>query len=154
MQLGKGVGSADGLRSSQPVEKTARQKALDKLKRARSGRLESVSETVGQEDDPPEEEHDGLLDESAGDEETELQTTSRDIFRENEDDEDFVEEDDEEATLGIPEIPIEFTSYASMKPKALFKFAVEWMVQKKINPAFRVDDAIYTLAFNKLDCRK
>jgi hypothetical protein len=38
-----------------------------------------------------------------------------------------------------------------MKAKDLWKFAIEWMVQKKINPAFAMDDEIYTLTFQKLD---
>lgn len=62
---------------------------------------------------------------------------------------DFIEEDD---TLGAPvELPFEFSQYATMKARDLFKFAVEWMVQKKINPAFAMEDEVYQLAFRRLD---
>lgn len=48
-------------------------------------------------------------------------------------------------------IPLEFTRYASLKPKELFKYAVDWMVQKYINPAFQKQDALYDLTFRKLN---
>ena len=67
--------------------------------------------------------------------------------------EDFV--DDEEDTVGIPvgleEIPLEFTRHAHKKAKEHFKDAVEWMVHKKLNPAFARDDAVYRVAFRKLE---
>ncbi|EME86134.1 uncharacterized protein MYCFIDRAFT_39486 [Pseudocercospora fijiensis CIRAD86] len=73
------------------------------------------------------------------------------MFKEDAEDADFLAEDGDD-TLGAPEdVPIEFTRYASMKPKELFEFAVEWMVQKKINPAFQKDDPLYKLTFKKLD---
>lgn len=68
-------------------------------------------------------------------------------------DEDFVVEDDH--TLGAPSeleaIPLEFTRHATKKAIEHFKDAVEWMVQKKLNPAFNRDDPIYRTAFFKLD---
>ena len=69
-------------------------------------------------------------------------------------DEDFVN-DDEEDTLGAPhgleEIPLEFTRHAHKKPREHFKDAVEWMVQKKLNPSFPRNDPVYKNAFFKLD---
>lgn len=38
-----------------------------------------------------------------------------------------------------------------MKPKELFKYAVDWMVQKYLNPAFQKGDTLYALAFRKLN---
>ncbi|EME47514.1 hypothetical protein DOTSEDRAFT_102923, partial [Dothistroma septosporum NZE10] len=75
------------------------------------------------------------------------------IFKPDESDDDFVVDEEEEGPLGVPDngLPIEFTKYASMKPKELFKYAVEWMVQKKINPAFSMNDQLYDLTFKKLD---
>ncbi|MCJ1402019.1 hypothetical protein MMC11_005238 [Xylographa trunciseda] len=73
---------------------------------------------------------------------------------EGEYDEDFVV-DDEEETLGAPnvleDIPLEFTRHAHKKTKEHFKDVVEWMVHKKLNPAFPRDDAVYRVAFHKLD---
>ena len=68
-------------------------------------------------------------------------------------DEDFVI-NDEDGTLGAPgleEIPIEFTRHAFRKPIENFKFAVEWMVHNKLNPAFARNDRIYQIAVYKLD---
>lgn len=63
-----------------------------------------------------------------------------------------IQEEDEEGHLGVPAgIPLEFTRYASLKPRELFKYAVDWMVQKYINPAFQKRDALYDLTFRKLD---
>ena len=69
--------------------------------------------------------------------------------------EDFVDDEDVDGTLGAPigleEIPIEFTAYASKKPVEYFKIAVEWMVHNKLNPAFARDDMLYQIAVRKLD---
>jgi len=68
-------------------------------------------------------------------------------------DEDFVVEDDH--TLGAPSemeaVPLEFTRHAHKKAIEHFKDVVEWMVQKKINPAFNRNDPVYRTAFFKLD---
>lgn len=80
--------------------------------------------------------------------------SSRQFFTANDDDEGFIEsEQEEDGILGHPDpnIPIQFTRFAAMKPKELFPFAMEWMVQKKINPAFSMDDEIYDLTFKKLN---
>lgn len=39
----------------------------------------------------------------------------------------------------------------TMKPKQLFKIAVEWMVQKRINPGFEAEDEVYYIAFQRLN---
>ena len=68
-------------------------------------------------------------------------------------DEDFVDDDDE-VPFGAPrleEIPLEFTRHAHKRLKEHFKDAVEWMVNKKLNPAFARNDAIYQIAFDRLD---
>ncbi|KAF2744999.1 hypothetical protein M011DRAFT_488534 [Sporormia fimetaria CBS 119925] len=79
---------------------------------------------------------------------------AHDIFRSQDDDENFID-DDPDTNIGEPAdlhaMPIEFTSLARAKPKELFKYAVEWMVQKKINPGFSSHDEIYQLTFRKLD---
>ena len=68
-------------------------------------------------------------------------------------DEDFVTDDDESpfGAPGLSEIPLQFTMHAHKRPKEHFKDAVEWMVNKKLNPAFARDDPMYQAAFKKLD---
>jgi Domain of unknown function (DUF4211) len=72
------------------------------------------------------------------------------------DEDDFVVSDEEELSsngLGRPhpDIPLEFTSYASAKPRELFVYVVEWLVKNKIAPAFTRDDPLWTLAFTKTE---
>ncbi|MCJ1388115.1 hypothetical protein MMC18_000960 [Xylographa bjoerkii] len=72
---------------------------------------------------------------------------------EGEYDEDFVVDDED--TFGAPDvledIPLQFTRHAHKKTKEHFKDVVEWMVHKKLNPAFPRDDDVYQMAFYKLD---
>lgn len=71
----------------------------------------------------------------------------------NTEDENFI--DDEDDTIGVPDealaqIPLEFTR-ASRKPlKAHFKDAIEWLVHRKINPAFDRDNEVYVTAWRRL----
>lgn len=64
--------------------------------------------------------------------------------------------DDEDDTIGVPEealyhIPLQFTS-ASRKPlKAHFRDAVEWLIHRRINPAFERDDEVYRTAWTRLN---
>ena len=68
---------------------------------------------------------------------------------------DFVDDADVdpsgEPPAGWEEMPLEFTRHAHKKAKAHFKDAVEWMVHRKLNPAFPRDDPVYQIAFYKLD---
>lgn len=50
-----------------------------------------------------------------------------------------------------PDIPLEFTKFASAKPKELFIHIIEWMVKNKISPAFSRDDGVYTMSFSRID---
>ncbi|KAF2104005.1 hypothetical protein NA57DRAFT_50857 [Rhizodiscina lignyota] len=75
------------------------------------------------------------------------------MFREDDDDEGFVVEDEDEP-IGVPTdlaLPLQFSHLSRAKGKDLFKYAIEWMVQKKINPAFAITDEVYDLAFRKLN---
>lgn len=142
-------------RDSQSIKKNARQQALERLKKVRSSQQTGLTDIREEEEQEQAEaadqqELDELYDNS--DETPEpAPTSSRAMFAADEDDEDFIEEGEDDI-LGIPDgIPIAYTRYASMKAKDLWKFAIEWMVQKKINPAFSMDDEIYTLTFQKLD---
>ncbi|KIX08613.1 uncharacterized protein Z518_03269 [Rhinocladiella mackenziei CBS 650.93] len=68
------------------------------------------------------------------------------------DDEDFVVEDST-GRLGRPhpDIPLQFTSFASAKPRELFPHIIEWLVKNKIAPAFSRNDELYNLAFDRVD---
>jgi hypothetical protein len=145
-------------RDSQTIKRNARQQALERLKQVRSSQSQRTVLPEIQEDDEDDEEPqptaedelDELYDNSE-ESPDHAPTSSRAMFAPDEDDEDFIEEGEDD-TLGVPDgIPLAFTRYASMKAKDLWKFAIEWMVQKKINPAFAMDDEIYTLTFQKLD---
>jgi hypothetical protein len=48
-------------------------------------------------------------------------------------------------------MPLIMSRLSSSKPKELFKYAIEWMVMKKIHPAFDSKSEVYTLTFRKLD---
>lgn len=70
----------------------------------------------------------------------------------DDDDEDFINDDD--APIGAPSevaLPLMFSKMRNAKPREFFKFAIQWMVQKKINPAFSSKDEIYIMTFMKLD---
>ncbi|KAK8248930.1 hypothetical protein IWZ00DRAFT_509542 [Phyllosticta capitalensis] len=161
-----------------PRQKTARELALERLKRSRAGEkvdsvqdeeqeqprrrralydTDSESETVDALDEEEGEEDEEIDDDDMGQDEVRPaihQASSVAMFQENDDDLDFIE-DNEDDTLGVPDeeaqIPLEFSSISRRKAKDLFKFAVEWMVQKKLNPGFAMTDEIYKLTFRKLD---
>ncbi|KAJ5161525.1 hypothetical protein N7492_006917, partial [Penicillium capsulatum] len=67
-------------------------------------------------------------------------------------DDDFVLEDENEE-LGVPteEIPFEFTRHAYKQPKEYFRDVVGWMVHNRLDPAFPRSDAMYEMAFMKLE---
>ncbi|KAG9791514.1 hypothetical protein ABEF93_000979 [Exophiala dermatitidis] len=72
------------------------------------------------------------------------------------DEDDFIEDDTAGGVrLGRPQlhsdIPLEFTSFASAKPRELFPHIIEWLVKNKIAPAFSRDDELYKLAFARVD---
>ncbi|TKA59233.1 hypothetical protein B0A55_11733, partial [Friedmanniomyces simplex] len=134
-------------RSTQDKQKSARQAALEKLKRQRSGKPAVIEE----EQKEDEEDASGAQD---GDSDAPVVTSSRNMFKASEDDDAFIDSDpDNDDTLGAPdvEMPLAFTRQASSKPKELFKHAVEWFVQRKINPGFNMHDELYDLTFRKLD---
>lgn len=72
--------------------------------------------------------------------------------QDDQEEEDFVVEDSH-GRLGRPyhDIPLQFTSFASAKPRELFPHIIEWLVKNKLAPAFSRDDELYNLAFNRVD---
>lgn len=130
-----------GARSSQPTPKKSKKlSALEELRRRRMGNAGPSSSLPLDE----EEEVDGS---SAEDEEA---VEIGDEYGDNLEDDDFVVEDDPDDPIGAPDIPLEFTRIGTAKAKDLFRYAVAWMVQKKLNPRFNMDEEIYRLAFRKL----
>jgi hypothetical protein len=146
-------------RNKTSSQKSVRQLALERLKARRKAPMSSIIEDEDDEEDEAQdqdEEEDYNQSSNEEEEDDELpepssnRTTRKQMFAEDEEDEGFVIDDD--GPLGVPtNVPIAFTRYASMKARDLFRFAIDWMVQKKINPAFQMDDEIYDLTFKKLD---
>ncbi|KAK5136986.1 hypothetical protein LTR08_001493 [Meristemomyces frigidus] len=145
--------------NTQSKQKNARQAALQQLKRKRSGQSDPVD--IPDDDAGPDEAEGSFAElynnDDDDDDEVEViakPTSSREMFKPDDEDADFIESDEagDDGIIGIPDgMPIEFTQYASKKTSELFKFAIEWMVQKKINPAFQMTDEVYNLTFRKLD---
>lgn len=158
-----------GARSTQSVKKNARQTALQRLqdeRRRKSGQVPDVQEIVESDEDHSENggydaepNVDGEIGNASenesgieGEDNQEPPMSSARFFRKDQDDDGFVEEEDDDEPLGIPEgMPLEYTRLASLPAKELFIYAVEWMVQKKINPGFQMTDEIYAHAFRKLN---
>ena len=85
--------------------------------------------------------------------------TDQDVENEESDrvanEDDFVEDDTADSGGRLdrphPDIPLQFTSFASKKPKDLFIYIIEWLVKNKIAPAFGRDDPVYNLSFDRVD---
>ncbi|KAI8931922.1 hypothetical protein NX059_010823 [Plenodomus lindquistii] len=163
------------LRSLHEKPKNERQKALEALKRKRAGTTEpppsatpSRKKPVVIEEDSDSElevikeelESDGPIGEEIEDDGNldfdEREPNALDIFQEGEDDIGFID-DNADTLIGEPavnddldEMRLNF-SISRAKTKDLFKNAVEWMVMKKIHPAFDSNRNFYTLTFRKLD---
>ncbi|XPS92693.1 hypothetical protein M3J09_002076 [Ascochyta lentis] len=161
------------LRSTQGKPKNKRQEALEALKRRRAGSTQEPSSTPARKTRTViESDSDSELEvikeepdsDEVGDPESEIEddeeeeddrdANALDMFQEDEDDTGFID-DDPDAIIGEPDddqpqLPMQFSSMSRAKPKELFKYAVEWMVMKKIHPAFNSHDEIYELTFRKL----
>ena len=75
--------------------------------------------------------------------------TFRDHELETEADREFIEEDDPNAEIGVPDIPLQFSKFATAKSSKLFRYVVEWMLQKRLNPKFE-EKELYLFAFKRL----
>ena len=113
---------------------------MELLKKRRAGK-EMVDRSSGEETSIPqvdEDEDDSFINEVREGAESDLDS--------------FISEDD---NLGAPsildEIPFELTRHAHKTPKEHFKDVVEWMVHKKLNPAFSREDTLYQMAFFKME---
>ncbi|KAF2797539.1 hypothetical protein K505DRAFT_235237 [Melanomma pulvis-pyrius CBS 109.77] len=168
-----------GLRSHHTKPLSQREKALEELRRRRAtsnGELSSSAtpgrkraivlsdsdselevipeedDDVAEEDEVDEDEDEDEVDTDGEDQSYTHETNALDMFQEDINDVGFIDDD---GPIGVPAdlapMPIEFSSLGRAKPRELFKYAIEWMVNRKINPSFPRSDEIYTLAFRKLD---
>lgn len=142
--------STERRKERQSVKKSARQTALDALKRRRqkTGRQHATNaknpQMVSDDSDSAQ-----ASEEEDEDAEVEDDLAGANYDFEEEQDNDFLVEDEDVEGAGA-EIPFEF-KLKLMKPRELFKFVVEWMCQKRLNPAFAIDDEVYTGAFERLN---
>lgn len=157
-------GAEDNRRTRGGPVTTQRDKAkqhFELLKRRRAGEkvprvLDSDEEEEDEELEPVDIDNigrgDGLL--GASHEISDYSSAEQEPVEEEQqqDEDDFVVEDVSSRRLGLPhpDIPLEFTSYASAKPKDLFVHVIEWLVKNRIAPAFSRDDPIYKLALSKV----
>lgn len=132
-------------------------KTLEAIRRKRAGQKEQTDESGtgsdGDADSPSK--HGNQIDEEENededDEDAEEQVNPSDEDLDRYED-DFVL-DDENTLLGVPteEIPFEFTRHAYKKPKDYFRDVVGWMIHNRLDPAFPRTDAMYEMAFMKLE---
>ncbi|KAJ5553311.1 hypothetical protein N7494_002689 [Penicillium frequentans] len=127
-------------------------KALEAIRRKRLGlkpesedEPEIISDEEGNED-PSEQDSD---EDEENNSDVEPAPSNEDLDRYEDD---FVLDDDS-VLLGVPteEIPLEFTRHAYKKPKDYFRDVVGWMVLNRLDPAFPRSDAMYEMAFMKLE---
>jgi hypothetical protein len=165
------------LRSLHEKPKSKRQEALEALKRKRAGTNEpSSSATPGRrktvvvdtdtdsgseleiikeepESDPEIWEQDDVEDDEV---ESDRDANALDMFQEDHEDENFID-DDADNIIGEPSANDDLDEWrlalnlSRAKTKDLFPNAVEWMVMKKIHPAFDLTRDDYVIAFRKLD---
>ena len=139
----------------------ARRKALELLKQRRAG--QRSSDAVHPEEQLDQNKTGSLINGSGSDEQGDAEDTissnyptAKDMFGTNTYDEDFLDDegvDSDSGTIGVPvleSLPLEYSRFRYYKAKDLFKHAVEWMIQKKINPGFAMNDGIYRLTFDRL----
>jgi hypothetical protein len=163
------------LRSMHDKPRNKRQEALEALKRRRAGNNEPSSsatpgrkravvvdtdsdselEIIKEEPDSDVEisEQDDIEDDEV---ESDREANALDMFQEDHEDENFID-DDADNILGEPSANEDLDAMrlaltlARAKTKELFPYAVEWMVMKKIHPAFDSTKNEYVLTFRKLD---
>lgn len=136
-----------------------RLKQLDVLRRRRAGLKEESEDEEQSGSDVEEIENPGTDNSPSGEglwKHHEENSDEESAIDPNEDldryEDDFVLEDGKD-DLGVPteEIPFEFTRHAYKQPKEYFRDVIGWMVQNKLNPAFPRSDAMYEMAFMKLE---
>ncbi|KAL5114129.1 hypothetical protein ACEQ8H_007973 [Pleosporales sp. CAS-2024a] len=163
------------LRSAHDKPKNERQKALEALKKRRAGTaepsssatparnrriiIESESESeleIIKEAPETDAESDVDVEDDEEIDESDRDANALDMFLEDEEDEAFID-NDVDAIIGEPVLgpsdfmPLILGRMSSSKPRELFKYAIEWMVMKKVHPGFDSNSEVYNLTFRKLD---
>jgi len=144
--------------------RSEREKALELAKRRRAGDKSELTPSDSESEDREDSNLEHLSDFEDDDEESFVEPKAKPAYRSSktaafldidpvvDEEDDFIVEDDEEGLIGVDlSIPLEFTSKNHQKPKEHFKYAVEWLVHKKLNPGFASNDEIYYRAFQMLD---
>ncbi|KAJ5578203.1 uncharacterized protein N7459_007167 [Penicillium hispanicum] len=139
------------------IAESARDKRLrhvETLRRRRAGLKEESEPEPAQ--DPSDDDNDSSREQIAELRDEDVDSDVESAIASNEDldryEDDFVLEDDS-AMLGVPteEIPLEFTRHAYKQLKEYFRDVVGWMVHNRLDPAFPRSDAMYEMAFMKLE---
>lgn len=132
------------------AKKSQKMSALEmlKAKRQKAQATPSRSRTVVIDDDDEDENEEEPEQAPAESDEDDLIVVDEDVadYQDANDDSFVVEDEDGDAA----QVPMEIKMQV-MKPKQLFEFAIEWMCQKRLNPAFAISDDVYTTAFRRLD---
>jgi hypothetical protein len=127
------------------------------LKRRRAG--EKITRVADSDDEDEQPTDLGLIGQpqryTSGEESISSDTDSQNVdgtLEQEDDEDDFIEDDTEERSRRPnTDMPLEFTNFASRKPKELFVHILEWLVKNKIAPAFDRNDPVYNLAFARVD---
>ncbi|KPI35117.1 uncharacterized protein AB675_1366 [Cyphellophora attinorum] len=146
------------------TQKDADREHLDLLRRRRAGeKILRIHDFDEEEDDdqstdgvdisligrPSQRQHEGDYVHSSSESEQELEQPTEEGAED-----DWIEEDEEtthHSRRPASGIPLQFTNFATQKPKELFFHVVEWLVKNKIAPAFPRDDEVYQIAMRKVD---
>ena len=125
------------------TRKTPAQKRLEELRARRAGKTVPTTNS--------DESSSEVVEDNSTQDDWGLQRRTQPTIPDN-DDEDFIDDQDEiDEAEWRTEMPIEHTSYLNLKADTYFKDVVEWMVHRKLNPAFKREDQLYTIAFRKID---
>lgn len=144
----------DDLRDSSPIatpvkpsQASKQKKIIEKIRR-RKLRRQSGDNTISSDEDES--------DDYSYTDEVDKSSFQR-IYTEgnlDEYEEDFLasdEEDDEGGTIGSPMLPFKFSRLATAPLEELFSYAVEWLIQNKVNPGFDRHSDLYDTVWKRLN---
>ncbi|KAF2453242.1 hypothetical protein BDY21DRAFT_143735 [Lineolata rhizophorae] len=121
--------------------KAAKTKAMEDLKKSRLRRAAGNNTITIESEESDSDDDDGPV------------TVEDDYNDDEKADERFID-DEVEDVLGAPtdvQLPIEYSRWRTQPAKVLFRFVVEWMVNKRIHPGFERSDPLYQIAFQKVE---
>ena len=145
-----------------PSQSSARNAALAAYKKNREKQQRKASVTNGKleksrrviiDDDDDDDDDEGENNKAAPADDDPIYADAEqqeDLYYDEDENNDFIIEDNEDGEYTPSALPLEW-KLQSAKPAQLFEYVIEWMVQKRLNPAFRSEDAVYDIAFRKVD---